>query len=129
MYVCAPPLCPIGLDQGLPPSTPPILHTPTDATQIAANGAHERHDNPPATDAYQVRHAAVPIPALLFMDDYAGVAKTHLGLVTRLERMSRYLSFHDVHMHATKTFFSTSENKSCAIAVYTHKTWKNISLL
>lgn len=115
------------LDQGLPPATPSIKHFPTDPTQIAANGAQERHDNPPARDAYTVKHTHTPIPSLLFMDDYAGITKSHGGLVTRLERMSRYLSFHDVHMHATKTFFTTTDPTPHSLAVITHNEWRTIS--
>ena len=41
--------------------------------------------------------------------------------------MSRYLSFHDVHMHATKTFFTTTDPTPHSLAVITHNEWRTIS--
>ena len=100
------------LSDGLPAAAPKISFTPTNPVQLAQNGPHERHDNPPVPDLYRLAHQGPTIPALFFMDDAAYIARSRHGLVVCLvERSSRYLNFNDVHMHPVKTTFTTPQPK------------------
>ena len=96
----------VWLADGLPATAPTVNHTPSDPIQQKHNGTHLRCDNPPMEGCYQLSHSSTRQPSLTFIDDGACATSTFPGLVTYLERSSRYLEFHNVHAHPIKTVFT-----------------------